>query len=650
MAIITGDAGNNTLTGTGMDDVIDGGLGADAMSGLGGNDTYMVDNWGDTVIEAAGGGIDTVKSSVDYSLPDNVENLVLTGTTFNGEGNALDNVITGNAGDNSLYGAAGNDTLIGGAGNDYLTGAAGNDVMNGGLGDDRYFVDNIHDQVVETVSNAAGGGNDTVYSDVSFSLATLANVDNVVLNVGTGSTNATGNALSNFLGGNEGNNVLDGGAGADVMRGNAGNDTYMVDNVGDVVDEFGGGGNDTIISTIALTTAVLGVENYTFNTSAAVHFTAGGANGTITGGSGDDALTGGTGWDTLHGGAGSDQLFGGDHDDTLDGGTGADRMTGGWGNDGYVVDNAGDQVVELPDDGHDAVSAWISIAHLWDNVEDAYLATGTTFNGNITGNALDNTLWGNDGSNLLDGGAGADTLKGLGGNDTYMVDSAVDHVLEDAGGGTDLVVSSVTWTLGANVENLTLTGSADLIGVGNSLANVIVGNDGNNVLLGGAGSDSLDGGLGNDAFDAGDGNDHLTGGAGNDTLFCGTGNDTVTGDAGDDLITGYQGNDVMTGGAGSDTFAFVLGAGDGSDTITDFAKATDQLWFHGVGDNNHDSAVTLADLFADIAGAGVVDHGLHHDVAVAFTDGSQITFAGAGTGAVHSIADLVASPAQIHVD
>ena len=142
-----------------------------------GNDTYVVDNAGDVVTENANNGTDIVKSSIDYSLADNVENLVLTGTAANGTGNTLNNTLTGNAGNNSLDGGLGIDTLI------------------GGLGDDTYSVDNIGDVVTEN----ANQGTDTINSSVNYTLSD--NVENMQL-TGTAAINGTGNALNNSLIGN----------------------------------------------------------------------------------------------------------------------------------------------------------------------------------------------------------------------------------------------------------------------------------------------------------------------------------------------------------------------------------------------------------------------------------------------------------------
>ena len=197
---------------------------------------------------------------------------------------------------------------------------------------------------------------------------------------------------------------------------------------------------------------------------------------------------------SVEGGAGNDTLPGGAGNDLLDGGTGNDSMAGGLGDDTFVVDSASDVVTEALGEGNDTVLSSVSLT-LGANVE------GLTLTGlaqTAIGNDLANTLRGTAGNNDLWGMAGNDTLIGRAGNDTYHVSDAGDVVAEALNGGFDTVQSTVNYTLSANVENLTLLGSA-LKGTGNSLSNTITGNALNNVLEGGTGSDVLIGGLGNDS-------------------------------------------------------------------------------------------------------------------------------------------------------
>ena len=227
---IYGGDGNDVLIGDEGDDWIDSGTGADAMTGGAGNDTYVVDNVGDTITELAGGGADTVRSWINWTLQDQLENLTLLGSAVSGTGNSANNVLTGNGATNYLAGLDGNDTLDGGGGDDFLY---------GGLGDDTYVVTEAGDQTIENF----GQGTDTVQAWIGWTLG--ANVENLQLMglvVGGG-----GNTLNNVITGNAANNFLYGYGGDDTLIGAGGNDTLSG---GSGVDTFvftGAFGQDTII-------------------------------------------------------------------------------------------------------------------------------------------------------------------------------------------------------------------------------------------------------------------------------------------------------------------------------------------------------------------------------------------------------------------
>ncbi|WP_341879169.1 calcium-binding protein [Synechococcus sp. UW140] len=706
----TGNDLANTITGNAGKNIIDGGAGADKMAGVAGNDIYVVDNSGDVVTEAASEGIDTVQSSIAFALTANVENLVLIGAgNINGTGNELANTITGNAGNN---------TIDGGTGADNMSGNAGNDI---------YVVDNASDVVTE----AFGAGTDTVQSSISYALT--ANAENLTL-TGTDSINGTGNALNNFLTGNSAANILSGGAGADTMTGGAGDDTYLVDNKSDVASEEGSEGDDTVQSSVSYTLTT-NVENLTLTGTDSINGTGNALNNLLTGNSAANILSGGAGVDTMAGGTGDDtyvvddagdvvrevsgagtdtvqssvsyslttnveNLFlsgtgningigndlvntinGNPGNNTIDGGVGADTMAGGAGDDIYVVDNASDVITEVSGAGTDTVQAFISYA-LTANVENLLL-TGTS-NINGTGNDLANTITGNAGNNTIDGGAEADNLAGGAGDDTYLVDNTSDVVSEEASEGTDTVQSSVTYTLGTNIENLFLMGTGNLNGIGNDLANTITGNAGNNTIDGGAGADNLAGGAGDDTYlvditsdvvseEASEGTDAVQSSVTytlatniENLLLTGTGNingigndlaNTINGNAGNNTIDGGAGADNMAGDAGNDIYV-VDNAGDvvteaaseGIDTVQSsiaFALNAnfENLLLTGTG-NINGTGNELANTITGNAGNNTIDGGagadnmagnVGNDIYVVDNAGDVVTEAfSAGTDIVQS--------------
>ncbi|HEX8669120.1 MAG TPA: S8 family serine peptidase [Allosphingosinicella sp.] len=288
-----------------------------------------------------------------------------------------------------------------------------------------------------------------------------------------------------------------------------------------------------------------------------------GADDDLTGGGSGDSMLGGDGNDALYGLGGNDSLNGADGDDYLDGGAGADAMKGRAGNDTYIIDDAGDVIVETATSGIDEVRSSIGFNLAGKFVENLVLTGAAAIDGigsgaanTITGNTAANTLRGEDGNDQLlgmggadvlvggagadrlDGGAAADVMKGGIGNDTYVIDDSGDKFVEALTGGTDTVETAMSFSLGGtNVENLTLTGASAVNGIGNGGNNVVAGNGAANSLSGENGDDKLLGMGGNDGLKGGDGNDELDGGAGADTMKGGAGNDLyVVDDAADKVV------------------------------------------------------------------------------------------------------------------
>lgn len=418
----------------------------------------------------------------------------------------------------------------------------------------------VADVFVLTIAPSGGtAGNDTL----------IGTSGNDVIDGLAGDDVLQGLAGNDILIGGLGNDLLDGGLGADTMTGGPGNDTYVVDATDDLVTENPNEGTDAVQSSTTYTLSA-NIENLILTGTAALNGTGNSSNNVLTGNSGANVLTGGAGNDTLAGGAGND---------VLDGGTGIDAMSGGAGDDIYIVDNAGDTVTELANEGLDQVQS--SVTHtLGANVENLTLTgsaaingTGNALNNILVGNGANNTLTGGAGNDWLDGGLASDTMVGGTGDDVYVVNQAGDVVTENLNEGLDTVESAITYTLGSNLENLTLSGSSNLNGTGNSLNNGLIGNSGNNQLDGGSGNDTMDGGAGNDQLLGGSGDDRLVGGLGDDTLDAGSGNDLLDGGDGTDILDGGSGDDILLGGAGNDQLTGGSGAdqftgGAGNDTLT----------------------------------------------------------------------------------
>ena len=308
-----------------------------------------------------------------------------------------------------------------------------------------------------------------------------------------------GTPTNDIIYGYNGDDTLDGGSGADALYGGYGSDTYYVDNVGDVLIEDSDsalGGVDRVFSTVNFTLG-FGLENLTLTGTGNINGTGNGNNNAIFGNSANNILDGGLGADTLYGGDGSDI---------------------------YCVDNAGDLVTEYYNNASGGVDTVLSTVNFTLGFGLENLTFTGTGNINGTGNGNNNVIIGNSANNILYVGLGADTLKGGDGSDTYYVDNVRDVVTEyynDASGGVDTVFSTVNFTLGFGLENLTLTGAGNINGLVNG-----TGNDNNNVITGNSVDNILSGGLGNDTLIGGLGHDTLIGGLSNDTLIGGLGADT----------------------------------------------------------------------------------------------------------------------------
>ena len=296
-------------------------------------------------------------------------------------------------------------------------------------------------------------GSDTIVRASIVGGVIFSTIENVT--GGSGNDSIVGDGSGNLLVGGAGNDVLDGRQSGDTMIGGTGSDRYIVDNADDLVIEKVGEGSDTILAT-ANYTLVAGSEIEVLQVS----------------GTAGLALTGNEFAQTLIGSTGNDTLSGGLGNDVLDGRGGLDMLFGGGGNDRYTVDNAGDLVIERPGEGSDTILATASYTLVAGSEVEVLQVSGTAglaltgneFAQSLIGGVGADTLSGGAGDDVLDGRSGADRAAGGLGNDIYIVDNSNDLVIEDASEGQDQVNSSVSYTLTAHVENLTLTGAAHING------------------------------------------------------------------------------------------------------------------------------------------------------------------------------------------
>ncbi|MFM9936639.1 MAG: calcium-binding protein [Novosphingobium sp.] len=536
--ILVGGDGNDILNGGADGDVIDGGAGTDTASfedSEYGVAVSLVSNTGRSWVET--GQAATPSDALEDTYV-GIENLFGSAKEdfLKGDDNA--NVIEGGYSDNGdvLYGQGGNDVLF--SGHSLLTLIFDPTLEEPDFNPpsaDKLTVDELH----------GGAGDDQIYGDDVF-------VD--ILIGDEGNDFISGGAGIDYIRGGDGDDTLVGGAGLDFLIGGAGQDTVdystspaaVAIDLADTWNNAGGDATSNFISAIFELLSNGGRARDVFNGGIVLDFigsnqAASDAFGfpdviigveNVTGSDFDDLLHGTADANRLSGGRGTDTLQGDGGNDTLDGGLGADAMAGGTGNDTYLVDNAGDSVIELVGEGNDTIVSTINLNLGEGQVENLQLAgtaglsgTGNGQDNRLTGNSGVNTLTGLGGNDTLDGGQGADAMLGGRGDDTYFVDNAGDRVTEAFGEGNDTIISSVDYKLGGiYAETLKLSGKNPLSATGNMQANTLIGNDAANALFGNEGTDQLDGGKGADTLSGGTGKDRFV----FDTALGATNIDTIS--------------------------------------------------------------------------------------------------------------------------
>ena len=569
----TGNELENGIIGNSKNNLIDGGAGGDYMEGRSGNDTYIVDSKLDVVNERANEGVDTVNSSISYSLGANVEKLALLSnsiTSFSGTfstANVNNVAVTTLNVTNVSSGVLSVGQLLTYTVPGTTTNMAGITIVGFGTG-----MGGTGTYIVSTSQTFTT-------SSPSISISAFDSID------------GQGNDLDNVITGTLTNNILDGGAGNDTLVGGSGDDSYIVDSSKDVVVELAqGGGIDTVFSSSNSWVMAFNVEKLIMLNNA-----------------------GGTGI----GNSQPNYIVGDGSDNTLDGKAAADTMAGGQGNDVYFVDNVLDIIVESANEGSaDTINTSLSSYSIRGliNIENLTLlgnlassATGNLLgnqiNGN-TGNNIINGLEGNDsingnsgndkidggsgndniiggsgndtllggvGNDWLEGGMGSNALTGGIGNDTFIISQSATDLIMDLGDSDILKINTnakVDATLSANWiadESTQNNAKANIATAGYNvdLSRVNSGSNGFNITLTGTSADSIIG-----SFQG-------------DTIVGGSSSDTISGGGGNDIINGGLGNDTLAGGDGIDIFVFSTGLSTTTtlnlDTITDFFSGTDKI-------------------------------------------------------------------------
>jgi Ca2+-binding RTX toxin-like protein len=513
----TANSANDTLTAN---------SGADTLVGGAGSDVFVISNTLDVVTDTSTTATNALLSTVNYTLPNNVNALTFTGSTaLLGQGNAGNDSMTANSGADTLVAGNGTDTLV--------SGAAGADSLVAGTGNDLFIINYAGD----IVTVGATHGADTIQAAVSYTAS--PNVANLTLS-GTSNLVGTGNTIADVIRANSGNDTLTAGSGVATLVGGSGNDTFVINSASDVIQDTSTTATNVLSSSVSYTLAT-NVNRLLLTGTAALVGTANTANDTLTANTGADTLVSGTGAAV----------------DSLVGGTGADL---------FVVNNTSDIVNVGTTHGVDTIQSSVSYSASA-NVANLVLTSTTALS--ATGNSLAGTLTANTGSDTLTAGSGADTLVAGTGNDLFVINSASDVVSVGSTHGLDTIHSSVSYTASANVANLTLTGTSALAATGNTLANALTANSGADTLTAGSGVATLVGGAGNDTFVVNSASDvvqdtsttatNILSSSVSYTLAINVNRLILTGTAA--LIgTANTGNDTLTANTGADTLVSGTGA------------------------------------------------------------------------------------------
>lgn len=630
--VLNGTAADDSILGLSGNDTLNGRAGADTLDGGPGDDRFFVDDIGDVVIEAPDEGRDTVTTSVDFTLPDNVEVASSSGSgDIQITGNGLANTISGNSGFNEILGLDGADRLRGGDGNDTLSGGPGDDILEG-QGDADLFVlgaDNGDDQVRDwevgldrldfgalglrfvdlaitssgnealiTFDDPAGGtgsvrlvGVDPTTLDTSIMAdpGGLGSSGGINLVTGTtGSENFAGTAAGEDLVGLAGNDTLNGRAGDDTMVGGFGNDRYLLDDAGDLAIEQAGQGYDQV--------------DTRFSMVLPDHVEAGAVRGggavDLTGNGLDNFITGSDLTNVLLGGDGRDRLIARGGDDTLDGGLDRDVLEGGTGSDLFVfgADSSLDVITdfEIGLDLIDVTALGLAFADM--RIVDTPLGALVLFDpdtGGSNGVTLNSVaaadlrlasfvtvfgenqppITGTEGNDVLRGTVEDDELQGLGGADRIDGLAGADTLIGGPGDDTYTVDNAGDVVVEQPGEG------TDLVRAG---VDVVLPSDVENASAafgsGAGGADDPINLTGNALANTLNGNDAAN------TLTGLDGDDNLQGRAGTDEITGGPGADLLRGGADADTFVFATGDATGTgDRILDFEVGVDTIDLSATG-------------------------------------------------------------------